>query len=79
MISYDDKIGSLKVKLGSLVNACGTKLALSPPSNGYILVRAAEFRGITGPASQSRVASVADQLIERTRSIKTQEPAVPPP
>jgi hypothetical protein len=52
-LTPDDRIGSLRTKLGPLVTACGTKLALNPQLNGFILVRSAEFRGIVGPATQS--------------------------
>jgi hypothetical protein len=49
--SPDDKIGSLRMKLGELALARGTKIDLSPPLSGCILVRSAEFHEIAGPSA----------------------------
>jgi hypothetical protein len=61
-LTPDDRIGSVRTKLGALVAALGTQLVLNPPLNGFILVHAAEFRDIIGPTSQ---APVATEVLDR--------------
>ncbi len=42
----------MRIKLGALASASGNKIPLNPALNGYILVRIAEFRGLTAPLTQ---------------------------
>jgi hypothetical protein len=58
MLTLDDRIGSVRVKFGALVELAKTsekKIELIPSLTGYILVHSAEFRGSAGLPSLAPV------------------------
>jgi hypothetical protein len=54
--TLDDRIGSVRVKLGALAN--DTRIDLIPQKSGYIIVRSIDFRGVA-PAAQLSVVPAA--------------------
>jgi hypothetical protein len=73
----DDRIGSLRVKLGDLASARGTTIDLSPPLNGCILVRSAEFREIAGVPTTMRKDDVMTIYVQKSDVAKLKDAASP--